>query len=243
MAEKLLEMRNISKRFGGVLALDSVDFEIEKGEIHCLVGENGSGKSTLIKIISGIHSPDPGGEIYVDGRRISHQKSSNSVREGIQVIYQDLSLFPNLTVAENIAVSSRVETGSRLMKWKETEEESMKTMDKIGVSLDPRREVSELSIAERQVVAICRAINAKARLVIMDEPTASLSKKEVQSLIRVINELQNREISTIFVSHKLDEIMEVAQRVTVLRDGKKVGAFDASELTRQRLSFLMTGKE
>ncbi|MGD9908563.1 MAG: sugar ABC transporter ATP-binding protein, partial [Mesotoga sp.] len=108
---------------------------------------------------------------------------------------------------------------------------------------DPRREVSELSIAERQIVAICRAINAKARLVIMDEPTASLSKKEVQSLIRVINELQNREISTIFVSHKLDEIMEVAQRVTVLRDGKKVGAFDASELTRQRLSFLMTGKE
>ena len=96
MAEKLLEMRNISKRFGGVLALDSVDFEIERGEIHCLVGENGSGKSTLIKIISGIHSPDPGGEIYVDGRRISHQKSSNSVREGIQVIYQDLSLFPNL---------------------------------------------------------------------------------------------------------------------------------------------------
>jgi len=243
MAEKLLEMRNISKRFGGVLALDSVDFEIEKGEIHCLVGENGSGKSTLIKIISGIHSPDPGAEIYVDGRRISHQKSSNSVREGIQVIYQDLSLFPNLTVAENIAISSRVEAGSRLMKWKETEEEAMKTMGKIGVSLDPRREVSELSIAERQVVAICRAINAKARLVIMDEPTASLSKKEVQSLIRVINELQNREISTIFVSHKLDEIMEVAQRVTVLRDGKKVGAFDASELTQQKLSFLMTGKE
>ena len=243
MAEKLLELRNISKRFGGVLALDSVDFEIEKGEVHCLVGENGSGKSTLIKIISGIHSPDPGGEICVDGRRISHQKSSNSVREGIQVIYQDLSLFPNLTVAENIAISSRVETGKRLMNWKETEEEAVRTMKKIGVSLDTRREVSQLSIAERQIVAICRAINANARLVIMDEPTASLSKNEVQSLIKVINELQNREIATLFVSHKLDEIMAVAQRVTVLRDGKKVGVFDASELTRQKLSYLMTGKE
>ena len=243
MAEKLLEMKNISKRFGGVLALDSVDFEMEKGEVHCLVGENGSGKSTLIKIISGIHSPDPGGEIYVDGRRISHQKSSNSVREGIQVIYQDLSLFPNLTVAENIAISSRVETGSRLMNWKETEKEAVRTMKKIGVSLDTRREVSQLSIAERQIVAICRAINANARLVIMDEPTASLSKNEVQSLIKVINELQNREIATLFVSHKLDEIMAVAQRVTVLRDGKKVGVFDASELTRQKLSYLMTGKE
>jgi simple sugar transport system ATP-binding protein len=146
-------------------------------------------------------------------------------------------------VAENIAISSRVETGKRLMNWKETEEEAVRTMKKIGVSLDTRREVSQLSIAERQIVAICRAINANARLVIMDEPTASLSKNEVQSLIKVINELQNREIATLFVSHKLDEIMAVAQRVTVLRDGKKVGVFDASELTRQKLSYLMTGKE
>ncbi len=129
------------------------------------------------------------------------------------------------------------------MNWKETEKEAVRTMKKVGVSLDTRREVSHLSIAERQIVAICRAINANARLVIMDEPTASLSKNEVQSLIKVINELQNREIATLFVSHKLDEIMAVAQRVTVLRDGKKVGVFDASELTRQKLSYLMTGKE
>jgi simple sugar transport system ATP-binding protein len=243
MTEKLLDMKNITKRFGGVLALDNVDFDIYRGEIHCLVGENGSGKSTLIKIISGVHSPDQGGEMFFDGQRLAHQSSSNSVKQGIQVIYQDLSLFPNLTVAENICISSRIEEKSLLVNWKTLRDNAIKVMKKIGISLEPYRNLSELSIAERQLVAICRAINAQAKLVIMDEPTASLSKKEVKSLLEIIRELQKSGISILFVSHKLDEVMEVAQRVTVLRDGKKIAVHDSLELNNKKLSFLMTGKE
>jgi len=243
MAEKLLELKNISKRFGGVQALDNVGFDIKKQEIHCLVGENGSGKSTLIKIISGVLKPEPGGTIIFDGKKITHQSSMESVKRGIQVIYQDLSLFPNLTVAENIAFNVHIEENRFFVRWSEIVDIARKAMEKIAVDLDPEELVGRLSVADRQLVAICRAMIADAKLVIMDEPTASLSKKEVENLFKVIKDLQSKGVSTLFVSHKLNEIMEIAERVTVLRDGKKVGVYQAEELDNEKLTYLMTGKK
>ena len=240
--EHFLELRNISKHFGGVQALKEIDFSVSRGEIHCLVGENGSGKSTLIKIISGVHAPETGGEIEIEGQIYSHLTPSDSIKQGIQVIYQDLSLFPNLTVAENIGIYQYQERGKKFVNTQQIQQATRETMAKIGVSLPLDRPVEQLSIADRQIVAICRAIAANARLVIMDEPTASLTRQEVEALMAVVRDLQAKNISTLFVSHRLYEIMEIAQRVTVLRDGQKVGEYDAKELDDRKLAYLMTGK-
>lgn len=242
MSTHFLELRNIRKHFGGVQALKQVDFSISSGEIHCLVGENGSGKSTLIKIISGVHAPEPGGEIVIAGKSYAHLTPSASIHQGIQVIYQDLSLFPNLSVAENIGMSHYMERGQALVNAPKLRETAREAMTKIGVELNPDRLVEHLSIADRQIVAICRAIAANARLVIMDEPTASLTRQEVEALMTVVRDLQRRQISTLFVSHRLYEIMEIAERVTVLRDGEKVGVYQADELDDRKMAYLMTGK-
>jgi simple sugar transport system ATP-binding protein len=238
----LLELASISKRFGGVQALADVDLAIAAGEIHCLVGENGSGKSTLIKIISGVQPPEPGGRIVIEGRDYPHLTPIESTRCGIQVIYQDLSLFSNLSVAENIAVARHLGR-PRAVDWQAIRLTAAQAMERVGVKLDPAAKVADLSIANRQLVAICRAMAAEARLVIMDEPTASLTRHEVDSLLALALELQRRGIAIVFVSHRLNEVMEIAQRVTVLRDGRKVGTFEASEMTDHRLALLMTGKE
>lgn len=241
--ETFLELRNISKHFGGVQALKQVDFSLSSGEIHCLVGENGSGKSTLIKIISGVYAPEPGGEIAIAGKVQSHLTPSASIQQGIQVIYQDLSLFPNLSVAENIGINQYLERGRKFVDSRKIQEIARETMVKIGVSLNPDRPIEQLSIADRQIVAICRAIAADARLVIMDEPTSSLTRQEVEALMTVVRDLQQKNISTLFVSHRLYEIMEIAERVTILRDGEKVGVYDARELNARKMAYLMTGKE
>lgn len=242
MTDKFLEMKNISKRFGGVQALKDVDFLINKGEIHCLVGENGSGKSTLIKIISGVLQPEPGAAIVIEGEEYTSLSSIMALHKGISVIYQDLSLFPNLTVAENIALNQHLEKGS-FIDWNKIEMTAREAMQKINLELELDRIVSTLSIADRQLVAICRALAANSRLVIMDEPTASLTSKEVDLLFKVIREMQQKGITILFVSHKLDEIMEISERVTILRDGSKIGTFSSGELDNERVSYLMTGKE
>jgi simple sugar transport system ATP-binding protein len=236
-----LELRGISKRFGGVTALSNVDFDLARGEIHCLVGGNGSGKSTMIKIISGVQPPDPGGHIVVEGREYPHLTPVESSALGIQVIYQDLSLFPNLTVAENIAIGRHRELMG-LVNWSEVRAAASAAMRRIDVTLDLDEKVSHLSIANRQLVAICRAIAADAKLVIMDEPTASLTRHEVDSLLALTLELKRRDISVLFVSHRFDEVLEIAERVTVVRDGVKLGTYDARDMTEQGLAFLMSGK-
>lgn len=243
MTQVFLSMKNISKRYVGVQALDSVDFEIARGEIHCLVGENGSGKSTLIKIISGAIQPDPGGHIEIDGEHFHDYHSIDAIRKGIEVIYQDLSLFPNLTVAENIALSEVIAAGSRFINWREMREIARQTTARIGVRLPLDERVGDISIADQQLVAICRALTRDVRLVIMDEPTASLTRKEVDSLFAVVRDLQSKGIATLFVSHKLNEVLQIAERVTVLRDGRSVGCFPSRELDDRKLTMLMTGKE
>jgi simple sugar transport system ATP-binding protein len=237
---KFLEMTGISKQFGGVRALSDVDLDIAAGEVHCLAGENGSGKSTLIKIISGVQPPEPGGRIMIDGHEVSGLTPAESIRRGIQVIYQDLSLFPNLTVAENIAVERH--HGLHAVNWSAIRDTAQAAMQRVGVSIDPQSFVADLSIAQRQLVAICRAIANDARLVIMDEPTASLTRHEVDALLALTLELKRRGVAVVFVSHRLDEVLEIAERVTVLRNGEKKGTFEARDMTDRRLVELMTGK-
>lgn len=241
--EIFLSMRNVSKRYVGVRALDAVDFEIYRGEIHCLVGENGSGKSTLIKIISGTVQPDPGAVVEINGQTFHDYRALDAIRKGVEVIYQDLSLFPNLTVAENIALPRMVAAGRRTVNWQEVHTIAREAMARIGVHLPLGEKVGDISIADQQLVAICRALTRDVRLLIMDEPTASLTRKEVAALFEVVRELQAKGIATLFVSHKLDEVMQIAQRVTVLRDGKKVGTYPAQSLDERELTRLMTGRE
>jgi simple sugar transport system ATP-binding protein len=236
-----LEMSGISKRFGGVHALRNVDLTLEVGQVHCLVGENGSGKSTLIKIISGVQAPERGGRIVISGKEYPNLNPVYSTHCGIQVIYQDLSLFPNLTVAENIAMGHHL-GGLRTVNWPAMRETAMTAMARVGVELDPEAKVSDLSIAGRQLVAICRALAADAKLLIMDEPTASLTRHEVDALIKLVSDLKRAGICIVFVSHRLDEVLEIAERVTVLRDGVKVGTFAAETIDNRKLSHLMTGK-
>ena len=237
-----VELLGITKQFGGVRALDHVDFKISHGEVHCLVGENGSGKSTLIKILSGIHHPDTG-TIRLDGSLYRELSPAVSQRHGIQIIYQDLSLFPNLTVAENIGFRHHLGSPFRSAGYGAMEHRAREVAERIKVQLPMKELVGNLPIAARQLVAICRALAAEARLVVMDEPTASLTHTEVESLLETIGELRSQDVATIFVSHRLEEVMSVAQRVTILRDGKRVGVFPAAQITSARLAELMTGQK
>ena len=242
MAEELLKVQNISKTFGGVKAIDDVSITIDQGEIHCLVGENGSGKSTLIKVISGVYEPD-GGEIIINGRHYKRLHPIEAIHEGIQVIYQDFSLFPNLTVAENIALNYQLAKNKQFVNWREIRQVAKIALDKIKVHINLDVRIEQLSVADKQLVAISRALLQNARLIIMDEPTTALTNREVKSLFSVITNLQKDGISTLFVSHKLNEILEISQRTMVMRNGKKVIDADASEFNSDKLVYYMTGHQ
>jgi len=241
MMTDFLLMENISKQYAGVKALDGVDFSIVPGEIHCLAGTNGSGKSTLIKIISGVERHDAGGTITIDGSSMHDYSTIDSICHGIEVIYQDLSLFPNLTVAENISMSAMVSSKRKFLALGEYVKIATDAMKLIGIALPLDATVGRLSVSEQQLVAICRALTGELRLLIMDEPTTALTKKEVDRLLSVVKDLRGRGISTLFVSHKLQELMQVADRVTVLRDGRTIGCYPAIELDSRKIEFMMTG--
>jgi simple sugar transport system ATP-binding protein len=242
MADNFLEVTHISKAYVGVQALDDVSMDIKRGEIHCLVGENGSGKSTLIKVVAGVVKQDTG-TVVINGKPYTHLHAIDSIRGGIQIIYQDLSLFPNLTVAENISLNQEIEQDSKFINWSAIREIAKKALGEIGEELDLEERVENLSVASKQLVAISRALTQDARLIIMDEPTSSLTKDEIARLFSVITGLQKRGICTLFVSHKLSEVFEIAERVSILRDGKMVGTYRTEELDNERLVFLMTGKK
>ncbi len=237
----LITMRNVSKTYAGTLALTKVDFALERGVHHCLVGENGSGKSTLIKILSGVVTPDPGAEITVDGATYSRLDAETALALGVRVIYQDLALFPNLSVKENIAFQAYSESRSPLVNRREIASHARRALDILHVDIDPDRLTGSLSIAEQQLVEIARSMIGRLRLLILDEPTASLTRKEVNALFAALERLRERDVTTMFVSHKLNEVFEIAEKVTVLRDGNKVGEYLPSELDNDKLVFLMTG--
>lgn len=244
MTELAIRATSITKKFGGFTALDNVEFELQPGEIHCLAGENGCGKSTLIKIINGVYQPEPGAHFEFSGQQSVGQISPSSAKRlGIHVIWQDLALFPDLTVAENICFDSFVAHPLKGIDNQAKIEQASKTIGELGVQLDPTARVGDLSIAKRQLVAICRVIQAEARIIFMDEPTASLTQKETETLLSIVRRLSAQGISIVFVSHRLAEVLDVCERVTVLRDGKLVGTFPTEGMTQKKLSTLMTGKE
>ena len=241
-SEYVLRVNRVSKAFDAVRALKGVSMSVRRGEVHCLAGENGSGKSTLIRSITGAQNFDSG-SIELDGREYLQLNARQAMSSGVQVIYQDLSLFPNLSVAENIAFTWRIENRKSFVRPSENRGIARHGLDLLGYSIDIDEPVERLSMAQRQMVAIARALVLEAKLIIMDEPTTALTRHEIEALIGIIHGLKQKGISIIFVSHKLDEVFSVADNITVLRDGEKVGDFAASELDEQKLSFYMTGRE
>lgn len=238
----ILKAEKIVKSFGGVHALKGVDLEIRRGEIHCLAGENGCGKSTLIKIISGDYVADSG-SITLNGTRYTKLTPIESIGEGVQVIYQDFAVFPNLTVMENIAATQTLMEHKKTVNWKHYREIAQEAVSKIGFSIDFDERVENLSVANKQLVAISRALLMSAKLIIMDEPTTALTKKEVAALFKIIKNLQASGISILFVSHKMDEVYEICDRLTVFRNGENVITTDIKEVDQKKFAYYMTGRE
>ncbi len=237
-----IDMKGITKRYAGVTALDGVDFSVNAGEAVCLVGENGSGKSTLIKILSGVEQPTDG-EIFINGEQRFNLDPRASSAAGVMVIFQDFSLFPNLSVAENIAFSTQLSKQNTLFKKRNARDLARSVLQRIGVDIPLDTRVESLPVAHKQLVAICRALACEARLIIMDEPTTALTELEVHSLLEIIRRLKQDGVAVVFVSHKLAEVLEVSEKVFILRNGKNVVEgpatdFDAASLTRH-----MTGRD
>lgn len=242
MTQPLLRAEGISKAFAGVQALKNVSLEIAPGEIHCLAGENGCGKSTLIKIISGVYQLDEG---YVEfaGNRHTKITPREAINSGIQVIYQDFSVFQNLTVMENLALNAELADGHKLVNRKRMKKIAEEAIAKINFQVDLDRLVGTLSVAEKQLVAICRALMFNARLIIMDEPTTALTRREVEALFKIILKLKEQGISILFVSHKLNEVFEISERFTILRSGELVVSGSTADLDDKKFTYYMTGRK
>ncbi|WP_435526874.1 sugar ABC transporter ATP-binding protein [Microbacterium aurantiacum] len=241
-ARTVLEVRDIVKIYGGVRALGGVSLRLDAGQVHCLAGENGSGKSTLIKVISGVERPDSG-QLIIDGDVHPHVTPSQAIRAGVQVIYQDFSLFPNLTAAENIAMLSELAAGRRLSSRRRIRAAAEQIVADLGLRIDLDTDVEHLSVADRQLIAICRALVGEARVLIMDEPTTALTHSEVDRLFSIVRRLQERGVAVVFVSHKLEEVLSISQHVSVLRNGELVESGPASNYTARSIATAMTGRE
>ncbi|MFD7049179.1 sugar ABC transporter ATP-binding protein [Streptomyces mirabilis] len=237
--DELLRIEGIRKTFPGVVALDSVDFDLRRGEVHVLLGENGAGKSTLIKMLSGAYQPDSG-RVLVDGEEVRVHGAQDSERLGIATIYQEFNLVPDLTVAENIFLG-RQPRRYGLIDRKRMEAEAAELLERVGVSVSPRARVRELGIARLQMVEIAKALSLNARVLIMDEPTAVLTSEEVEKLFSIVRRLREDGVGIVFITHHLEEIAALGDRVTVIRDGKSVGQVPAST-TEDELVRLMVGR-
>lgn len=237
-----IDLRAVTKRYAGVTALDQVDFLVRAGEAVCLAGENGSGKSTLIKIISGVE-PVTEGTVRIAGLERPYLNPRISAAAGVMVIFQDFSLFPNLSVAENIAFVMTLSRKDRFYRSGQSREIAKAALDRIGVEIDLDARVEMLPVAQKQLVAICRALASQAQLIIMDEPTTALTEKEVKRLQGIIRMLKVEGVAVVFVSHKLAEVLEVSEKVVVLRNGRKVAEGPASKFDTASLAYHMTGRD
>jgi rhamnose transport system ATP-binding protein len=241
MTENILELKNMTKRFSGVEVLHEVSFSLRPGEVHALLGENGAGKSTLVKVMTGVHQPDKG-EIYLDGKHVTFSDTRESRQVGIAAIYQELSLFPDLDVAENIFVGRQPTTIGGRIDWHKLYTDAGNLLESLGVHLDLKQKARSLSIAQQQMVEIARAFSINARILIMDEPTSSLTLNEVADLFRLVRRLRDEGTAIVFISHRLEELFELADRVTIMRDGSYVDTLLLKDVTRDDLIRLMVGR-
>ncbi|ACJ75145.1 ribose import ATP-binding protein RbsA [Thermosipho africanus TCF52B] len=237
--EKILYMKDIIKTFPGVIALNNVKFDLYKGEVHALLGENGAGKSTLIKIISGVYKADSG-EIYINGRKSFFSNPTEAIQQGIATIHQELNLFEELTVAENIFVGN-------INKFNISKSKMIRIVDNLlnefNFPIKASEKVKKLNTSEKQLVSIAKALSLNAKIIIMDEPTATITEHETRRLFEIIKELKSKNISVIFISHRLEEIFEIADRVTVLRDGNYIGTTHIEDVSKEKLIKMMVGRD
>lgn len=242
MSDYIFELKNITKRFSGVEVLHQVPFSLLPGEVHALLGENGAGKSTLVKVMTGVHQPD-GGEIFLNGVPTEFSDTRQSRQAGIAAIYQELSLFPDLDVAENIFVGRQPTAAGGRIDWRKLYAEADKLLASLGVHLELKQKARNLSIAQQQMVEIARAVSINARILIMDEPTSTLTLNEVSDLFRLVRRLRQEGTAIIFISHRLEELFELADRVTVLRDGVFVDTRQIKDVSRDDLIRMMVGRK
>jgi len=244
LGEYILELRHISKTFPGVVALKNVDMRVRSGEVHALLGENGAGKSTLIKILSGYHQPDKDGEMLIAGRPVTFRNPKDAIEASINTIYQELTLCPHMTVAENIVLDKQGQFKGFLQRRHEYQAIAARALEDLGQSeIDPNWLVKDLSIAQQQVVEIAKAVTSKAKIVLMDEPTSSISQNDADRLMDIIRGLRANGVTIIYISHRLHEIGGIADRITVLRDGELVGTVNNSDVTERDLITMMVGRE
>ncbi|WP_420169509.1 ATP-binding cassette domain-containing protein [Streptomyces violaceoruber] len=242
VAAPVLEARSVSKRFPGVVALDDVSFALRAGEVHALVGENGAGKSTLIKVLTGVYRSDEG-EVRVSGEPVRFSRPFEAQQAGISTIYQEVNLVPLMSVARNIFLGREPKNRLGLIDFSRMNRETTELLDGFGVRVDPKRPLHTLGIGTQQMVALARAVSVQARVVIMDEPTSSLEPREVETLFRVIENLRGQGIAVLYVSHRMDELYRVCDRVTVLRDGRHIHTGELAPLERMRLVSMMLGRD
>jgi len=239
----LLELRAITKDFPGVRALDGVSFDLERGEVHALCGENGAGKSTLIKVLCGYYPAGTyGGEILLEGKPVHFRSLKEAEHHGIALIAQELALVPELSVAENLMLG-REPVRAGLIQWDVVRSEARRALDLVGLAVDPSRPVKELGIGQQQMVEIAKALAKNAAILVLDEPTAALTEADARRLLAFLAELRARGVSSIYISHRLEEVFQIADRITVLRDGRSVATHRAGEVTADRVISEMVGRE
>lgn len=236
----LLEMKGISKRFLGVRALKGVDFELRRGEVHALVGENGAGKSTLMKVLTGIYQPDDG-EIFFEGKPYTVKNIGEAQALGIAMIHQELNMMNDLTVAQNVFIGREIKKGFWL-KDAEMVKETQKIFDRIGIKIDPKMQLGRLTVGKQQMVEIAKAVSRDCKLLILDEPTAALTQTEIEELFRIMEDLKAKGIGMIYISHRMDEINRISDRITVMRDGEYVGTVDTASVTKDDVINMMIGR-
>lgn len=236
----LLEMKGISKRFLGVRALKGVDFELRRGEVHALVGENGAGKSTLMKVLTGIYQPDDG-EIFFEGKPYAVKNIGEAQALGIAMIHQEFNMMNDLTVAQNVFIGREIKKGFWL-KDAEMVKETQKIFDRIGIKIDPKMQLGRLTVGKQQMVEIAKAVSRDCKLLILDEPTAALTQTEIEELFRIMEDLKAKGIGMIYISHRMDEINRISDRITVMRDGEYVGTVDTASVTKDDVINMMIGR-
>ncbi|PJG86124.1 sugar ABC transporter ATP-binding protein [Conservatibacter flavescens] len=239
----ILEMRNVSKTFPGVKALDGINLKVKRGSVHALMGENGAGKSTLMKILYGIYTPDAGGELILDDKPFKPHRPIDAIRSGLTMVPQEISPAANLTIADNFYLGREITQNKFFLNQKEMDKRAAEILQDLGVPMDVTVKMSDVSVAKAQLVAIATAVSNDAKVIIMDEPTTALTENEVEQLYKIIDTVKSRGIAIIFISHKLDEVFRVSDEITVIRDGQYIDTLPIANVTKEQLISMMVGRD